>query len=126
MAVPLPVLMPIVIYNIALGISMLDRPVWCHRAMFGYRRRVWLLRKYRLPQADSFATDNFIFAVILIAVILIVGALTFLPATMSWADSRASADARRDSFLGRYMEQKESKMIDGALIVTALKDSFSS
>jgi K+-transporting ATPase ATPase A chain len=66
-------------YNIALGISMLIGRFGVIVPCLAIAGSM-VTKKISPHSSGSFATDNFIFAVILIAVILIVGALTFLPA----------------------------------------------
>ncbi|MBK7141953.1 MAG: potassium-transporting ATPase subunit KdpA [bacterium] len=66
-------------YNIALGIAMLIGRfaiILPCLAIAGYLAN----KKMSPPSAGTFATDNVTFVVLLIGVILIVGALTFLPA----------------------------------------------
>ena len=66
-------------YNIALGIAMLIGRfaiILPCLAIAGYLAN----KKISPPSAGTFATDNVTFVVLLIGVILIVGALTFLPA----------------------------------------------
>jgi K+-transporting ATPase ATPase A chain len=66
-------------YNIALGISMLIGRFGVIVPCLAIAGSM-AAKKISPPSSGSFATDNFIFAIILIAVILIVGALTFFPA----------------------------------------------
>jgi potassium-transporting ATPase potassium-binding subunit len=66
-------------YNIALGIAMLIGRFGVIMPCLAIAGSL-VTKKISPPSSGSFATDNFIFAIILIAVILIVGALTFMPA----------------------------------------------
>ncbi len=66
-------------YNIALGLSMLIGRFIIIIPALAIAGSL-AAKNISPPSSGTFATDNFIFAVILIATILIVGALTFLPA----------------------------------------------
>jgi K+-transporting ATPase ATPase A chain len=66
-------------YNIALGIAMLIGRFGVIIPSLAIAGSM-VVKKISPPSTGSFATDNFTFAIILTFVILIVGALTFLPA----------------------------------------------
>ena len=66
-------------YNIALGLSMLIGRFIIIIPALAIAGSL-AAKNISPPSSGTFATDNFIFAVILIGTILIVGALTFLPA----------------------------------------------
>ena len=80
-------------------------------------------KKTSPPSAGTFATDSSTFAVLLIGVIIIVGALTFLPA-LGLGPIVEHFQWRRTGLLRSHMTKSSTASFDRALLGPAIKDSF--
>ena len=110
-----------VFYNLMLGLAML---IGRFAIIFPALAIAGSLvdKKIAPPSAGTFSTDSGIFAVLLIAVIMIVGALTFLPGPFAGTHRRTTFDDER---VKRFEANMSSvKTVRKSLESSSLRDAF--